>query len=254
MTLECQQAVQEADVVFSVVTDKPAREMLAYYNPNLVDLTVHYATGKDRLITYHEMADAVLDALRGGLNVCFAVYGHPLVFAYPTRVALKTARDEGYSAEALPGVSAEDCIFTDLVIDPAEFGCQSYCATHFITESPQWDPNAVLILWQVSIIGEDRYMPSGRPECRVALTDRLRTIYGPEHPAILYEAATLAFYSPEIRAVTIEALSAADIRPCCTVVIPPLNHPDLIAAPREESNAGWLNWKDAAAEQESAKV
>jgi hypothetical protein len=38
----------------------------------------------------------------------------------------------------LPGISAEDCLFADLGIDPGIYGCQSYEATDFLANGRPW--------------------------------------------------------------------------------------------------------------------
>ena len=53
----------------------------------------------------------------------------------------------------LPGISAEDCLFADLGVDPAEAGCQSYEATRFLERRPAIEPRAALILWQIGVVG-----------------------------------------------------------------------------------------------------
>jgi hypothetical protein len=40
---------------------------------------------------------------------------------------------DGFDAVMLPGISAEDCLFADLGIDPGMIGCQSFEATDSIT-------------------------------------------------------------------------------------------------------------------------
>ena len=76
--------------------------------------------GRSRLDTYQDMVDRILACVREGSDVCVAFYGHPGVFVYPSHEAIKRARIEGYKATMLPGISAEDCLFADLGIDPGK--------------------------------------------------------------------------------------------------------------------------------------
>ena len=242
LTFEAQRAVMEAEVVFALVSNAPAMEMLRYYNANVVDLTSCYALERERIDTYREMAGKVLAEVRADKKVCFAIYGHPAVFAFPSRLALETARNEGYDVELLPGISAEDSMFCDLEIDPAVHGCQIYSATIFVRENRVFDPRAVLTLWQVSIIGESRLMESGDADYHRQLCDRLESVYGPSHPVILYEAATTMYFSPSMRAIAVSDLKTTKIRPCCTLVIPPIHCPDLVRVPLATEEPITISW------------
>src|SRR3546814_14587936 len=77
-------------------------------------------------LTYREMVAAMLAEVRAGRRVCGAFYGHPGVFARVPHKAIAQARAEGFEAHMEAGVSAEDCLYADLGIDPGEVGCQHY--------------------------------------------------------------------------------------------------------------------------------
>ncbi len=225
ITLEAQLALQAADAVFCVVLDEPTMAMLESFNSNITDLQSCYALGKLRRDSYDEMVESVVSAVRSGKQVCFALYGHPCVFAWPSREAVRILRAEGFEARILPGVSAEDCLFADLGIDPAEFGCQSYEATSFVRHDSAWDPYATLILWQVGLIGEHRFVKENPMTGLSTLIERLSNKYGPEHEAIVYEAANHPIFDPLIERTTIQGLLTANIEPTCTIAIQPLRRP-----------------------------
>ena len=52
----------------------------------------------------------MLSHVRKEENVVGVFYGHPGVFVSPSHRTLALARDEGYIANMLPGISAEDCL------------------------------------------------------------------------------------------------------------------------------------------------
>ena len=64
------------------------------------------------------MVERILSYVRRGLNVCVVFYGHPGV--HPGHESIRRARMEGFSASKLPGISAEDCLFAELGIDPSK--------------------------------------------------------------------------------------------------------------------------------------
>lgn len=95
----------------------------------------------------------MLREVRNGLDVVGAFYGHPGVFVNPSHRALAIAKSEGYRAKMLPGVSAEDCLFADLGIDPANPGCLTYEASDFLLREKPLNIYCHLVLWQVGCIG-----------------------------------------------------------------------------------------------------
>ncbi len=121
----------------------------------------------------------------------------------------------------LPGVSAEDCLFADLGIDPAVTGLQSYEATNFLYYHRQVDTSAALILWQVSVVGETAVVePPNRPGLAI-LADHLQTLYPPEHEVTLYEASPYPVGSPFVRTVPLSQLAMAEPTPLTTLYVPP---------------------------------
>src|SRR5205823_3853440 len=115
-----------------VVGDPIAETTIVQLNPDGAEsLSGLYAEGKPRIDTYSQMVERILECVRSDMQTCLACYGHPGVFVYPSHEAIRRARSEGYRARMLPGISAEDCLFADLGVDPAIGGCQSYEATDF---------------------------------------------------------------------------------------------------------------------------
>ncbi|MFK9297939.1 hypothetical protein ACJEJR_24330, partial [Escherichia coli] len=53
-----------------------------------------------------------------------------------------------------PGISAEDCLYADLGIDPGIVGCQHFEATQFMLYRRVIDTAGYLILWQVGAAGD----------------------------------------------------------------------------------------------------
>src|SRR6202022_2659249 len=133
------------------------RDWLLDIRPDAEDLARFYEDGKDRRVTYIEMVDAILAPLRAGHTVCAAFYGHPGIFVSPSHDVVRRARAEGFRAFMLPGISAEACLYADLGIDPAEYGCQSYEASEWLVFGHKLDPTCAVILWQVDCVGDATY-------------------------------------------------------------------------------------------------
>ncbi len=218
--------IETADVVFAAVSDPVVELWLQGMNSDVRSLQPCYADGKPRTESYQEMVDLMLDEVRAGRQVCGAFYGHPGVFAQASHQAVAQALAEGYRAEMEPGISAEDCLYADLGIDPGRLGCQHYEASQFMFYRRQIDPSAYLVLWQVAIAGDrgTRRFATGR-EYRRLLTELLAEDYPLDHRVTLYEAATLPIAAPRIEAVTLRDLPEAALHLHTTLVIPPCRAP-----------------------------
>src|SRR3546814_15863240 len=95
------------------------------------------------------------------------------------------------------GVSAEDCLYADLGIDPGEVGCQQYEASQFMFYRRRIDPSAYLVLWQVGVAGDRsvRRSSTGRTHCRL-LVERIAHDSPHDQAAPLTSPATLPTIAP----------------------------------------------------------
>lgn len=214
--------IERADVVFAGVSDGVVELWLQRMHPDVRSLQPFYREGKSRMQSYREMVEAILAQVRAGKRVCGVFYGHPGVFAWAPHKAIETARREGYRAHMEPGISAEDCLYADLGIDPGSCGCQHYEASQFMLYRRVVDPSAWLILWQVGIAG-DRSLArfSTGAAYRRVLVDVLARHYPLRHEILIYRAATLPVHPPSIRRIALEELPSIEIGIPDTVAIPP---------------------------------
>jgi uncharacterized protein YabN with tetrapyrrole methylase and pyrophosphatase domain len=174
------------------------------------------------------MVDSILADVRSGLRVCAIFYGHPGVFVYPSHVSITKARDEGYEAQMLPSISAGDCLFADLGIDPGDLGCQAYEASQFLFYQHSINHNAALILWQIGVVGDETLTQLKPAKHGLAmLKEKLLKWYPVDHTITLYEASTLPTMPPRIEPITIDELTSAKVNPITTVYVPPLSEPAL---------------------------
>lgn len=222
LTEEASHAIQTAERVFFVVTNPLLERMVLRLSPGAEDLHPLYSKDKPRDQTYAQMVAALLGPVRQGKSVCAAFYGHPGVFVNPGHAAIKKARAEGHSAEMLPGISAEDCLYADLGLDPARDGCASFEATDLLLAHRTWDPTSALVLWQISVIGEEAYPDSdGRQNLRV-LVERLREVYPASHEVTIYEATSLPGFPSSIHRCPLGKLARAPLTHFSTLYVPPL--------------------------------
>lgn len=226
--------IEQADVVFAAVSDPLVELWLQQMHPDVRSLQPYYAEGKSRQDTYREMVDAMLAEVRAGKTVCGAFYGHPGVFALAPHRAIERARQEGFEALMEPGISAEDCLYSDLGIDPGTVGCQHYEASQLMFYKRRIDPSAYLVLWQAGIAGDRSFRRFATPAAyRQLLVDLLSEDYPLDHPCTVYEAATLPIQAPRRETFPLHALPEVAMGVQSTLVLPPSQqmtpHADMLA-------------------------
>ncbi|HZR92729.1 MAG TPA: SAM-dependent methyltransferase [Gaiellaceae bacterium] len=234
LTTEARAELEAADVVLGLVADPVAQAWLARLNRNVRSLHRHYREGRDRALAYEAMVDEILAEVRSGKRVCAAFYGHPGIFVTPSHEALRRARDEGFPSRMLPAVSAEDCLFADLGVDPAACGCQSYEATDFLLRRRIVDATAALLLWQVGTVGRRGASGEAQPAGLPLLVESLLERYPAGHEVVVYEASPYPGIDPIARRLPLERLTAADVTALSTLYVPPLEQrpPDATALER----------------------
>jgi hypothetical protein len=223
MTAEATRSLETADKVFHAVSDPFTEKWLTSLNPTAESLRTSYAVGKHRRHTYEEMVERMLTPVRKGMNVCTAFYGHPGVCASPTHEAIRRARKEGYDAVMLPGISAEDCLFADLNVDPST-GCQTFEATNFVTRRRKPDPSLALILWQIGLIGIGTFHDEAlwNPRGLQVLTDVLRETYPARHKVTVYQTRCVPLLDSVIDRMSLSRLPKANVTIASLLYVPPL--------------------------------
>ncbi|MEO8803780.1 MAG: SAM-dependent methyltransferase [Rudaea sp.] len=214
--------IEQADVVFMAVSDGIVEKWIESMNADVRSLQPLYAEGKSRIKTYREMVNAILTQVRAGKKVCAAFYGHPGVFAWAPHKSIAIARNEGFVARMEPGISAEDCLYADLGIDPGAVGCQHYEASQLLYYKRRIDPSAYLVLWQVGVVGDRSLAQTATASAfRQLLVERLAQNYPLSHKVVIYRAATLPIHAPHIKRIALGKLASAHIEAPDTLVIAP---------------------------------
>lgn len=222
LTPRARSTIEQADVVFVLASDGLVERWVEEMHPDVRSLQPFYVEGTSRRLTYQRMVNAILDEVRAGRRVCAAFYGHPGVFAEVGHEAIALARAEGFEAAMEPGISAADCLYADLGIDPGRSGCQHFEANQFLCCERQVDTAAWLVLWQPALVGDRSFTryATGRGH-RELLVAKLRRFYPPSHEVIVYEAATVAISQPRVERLPLDALADARLEMHTTLVIAP---------------------------------
>lgn len=211
-TLEAQAHIQQADIVLYAAADPVTDMWLERQNPNCFDLYQYYANDRDRIITYVQMVERMLDEVRAGKHVCAVFYGHPGVFVTPSHNAIELARREGYEARMLPAVSAEDCLYADLGIDPSVPGLQIFEATDLLLRRRRIETTMNLMLWQVGCVGDLGFKFDGFENNNFqVLVDYLEDVYGPDQELVNYVASMFSLAEPTMDVHRIRDLRDPDV-------------------------------------------
>ena len=214
--------IEQADVVFAALSDGVVELWLERMHPDVRSPQPYYAEGKSRMKTYRQWVELMMAEVRAGKRVCGVFYGHPGVFAWSPHKAIAMARAEGFEAHMEPGISAEDCLYADLGIDPGRYGCQHFEASQLLFYERRIDPAGYLVLWQAGLVG-DRSLARFKTGSayRQLLVELLEQDYPLGHPVIIYRAATLPIDRPRIRHMALRDLAQATLTPEETIVLPP---------------------------------
>lgn len=214
--------IEQADVVFAGLSDGIVEMWLQRMHPDVRSLQPYYREGKSRMTTYREWVELMMTEVRADKRVCGVFYGHPGIFAWSPHKVIEVARAEGFAAHMEPGISAEDCLYADLGIDPGRFGCQHFEASQLLLFQRRIDPSGYLVLWQVGLVGDRslKRFETGSAY-RQVLVDLLGRDYPLDHEVIIYRGATLPIEKPRIRRLPLRELPAAPLAVEETVVLPP---------------------------------
>jgi Tetrapyrrole (Corrin/Porphyrin) Methylases len=213
--------IRSADKVLYLLAEITPITWLEELNPSAEPLDDLYRADRPFAEIYEDIVGRILDHVRKPQEVCVVFYGHPSVFDRTSHDAVRRARAEGFEARILPGITAEDCLYVDLELDPGAAGCQSFDATDFLVRRRAPDPAVPLILWQVGVVGGTRTTGEVRRLGLSVLGERLEELYGAEHELVVYEATPFPVGRPMIERCVVRELADAGVTGLSTLYVPP---------------------------------
>jgi uncharacterized protein YabN with tetrapyrrole methylase and pyrophosphatase domain len=153
--------------------------------PPMENLLPGYGEGKERIKTYQEWLDVVLDAAKTDAPVALATYGSAMVGALVTHRILEEAPRRNLTVHVTNTVSCLDGIWADLNIEPF-FGFEIWEATAFVDLAVEPDTQANLVLPQAPLFevttGPDLATSTMTVSSTiVALRNHLLRFYPPDH-------------------------------------------------------------------------
>jgi len=224
MTLAAQNAIIAADRVLFAQTDPWGVRWIRSLNANAVSLA-YPRDGRPRREIYATMTKQILAALGEVKRVCVAFYGSPTFLARAAHDAIRAARQLGYRAQMLPGVSSIECLAADLGVDFGASGYQLFEANDFLVRPRQLDVHSYLVLCQIALIGQRSAFDADASRVRRGLeylSARLQPVFGPHHRATIYEAAPHSLQAPRINEVELCDLGSVELSEVATLCVPPI--------------------------------
>jgi len=190
LTAETERALGRCNEVLFVDTGIATRAYLERHCPRVTDLYAEsYAVGGARLDAYRHMAARTVEAALDHSPVVFAMSGHPLVYAYAPPLIVDLANLLALTVRVLPGISAMDCLFAELVLDPCTDGLQMYEATDLVLKRRPLQPDVPALIWQVGNLETRLHTDRrSRPERFHRFRDHLLRFYPPQHLITAYFA------------------------------------------------------------------
>jgi uncharacterized protein YabN with tetrapyrrole methylase and pyrophosphatase domain len=231
-TQEARARIERADKVLYLLAETAPTSWIERLNPSAESLGPLYRAGVEHGAVYDGLVTSMLTQVRRGRDVCMVTYGHPGVLDQTGREAVSRARSEGFRARMLPAVSALDCLFVDLQVDPGTYGLQSFEATAFLLFGKVPDTSVPLVLWQISVIGNTRTGGTVNRAGLRTLAERLSGFYGDEHEVIVYEASPFPVGRPVTERCPVLALADAGVTGLSSLYVPPASEPTVDHAMR----------------------
>lgn len=222
LTTEAKAYIEQADKVLYLVNEPLMKEWLCKQNKNAVSLDNIYLNYNYRRESYSAITEFILTELRKEQHICVVIYGHPTVYAQPALDAVIQAQKEHFYTKVLPGISAEDCLYADLRINPGSSGCLSLEATDLLIHRRKLDPICHVILWQVSIIGMMGHDTNHDNTKGLELLHRyLLNYYDEDHEVTFYSAAQYPSFEPIIKKISLSQLKNIEFTRTSILYIPP---------------------------------
>jgi hypothetical protein len=135
---------------------------------------------------------------------------------------MRQARALGFSARMLPAISALDCMYADLGVDPGVRGMQIFESTDFVVNRRVPDLTTPLVILQAGAAGVTTYteVTTAEPARVAALAASLGQFYVQDHRVVIYEAAPLPIVETRADWIPLANLRGASLSVYSTLYVP----------------------------------
>lgn len=219
LTEETKVLIRHVEKVLYLVNEPLLKTWIIDNAKQSASLEPYYHATPKRVDAYETMTQKIIETYYNVESLCVAFYGHPILFTTSALTAVKRIREQGGHALVLPAVSAIDCLFSDLAINPGDKGYYSVDATDLLIYDKQIDPHSHLVIWQVNSLGAFNLKSTTKLPI---LMQYLKNFYPECHELILYEAPQYPRQKPKVKKAKLHTLVTQTVTPKTTLYVPPL--------------------------------
>ncbi len=221
LTKEVESHIKNADIVLYLVNEPIMEEWIKANSRKSKNIDQIYFSKINRINSYELITKEILRNIDSHDFVCVVFYGHPTVFALPGVEAIRQAESKGVNTKIIPSISAEDCLFADLKIDPGDCGCYSVEATDLLIYQRHLEISSHLIIWQIGMLGNMGHELTFNPDNIVLFVDYLCNFYSKTDLIYIYEASLYPGIECTIKEIMLRDLVRQNLSKISTLYIPP---------------------------------
>jgi precorrin-6B methylase 1 len=234
LSREAIRAIGESNEVLYVDNGVGTQTFLEGLCPRVTSLfESSYEESGCRLGSYDQMAARVIASALEHPPVTFAMSGHPTVGAEAPFLIQALAKSLGLNVSVQPGISAMDCLFAELMIDPCQSGVQMFEATDLLLRKHSLIPEVPALIWQIGAV-ETRLHTTRRSKPRrfERFLRHVLQFYPSSHEAVAYFASQHPLMRSQILRFPLGNIGdhAAELHPGFTLYIPPRGQPRVMDA------------------------
>jgi uncharacterized protein YabN with tetrapyrrole methylase and pyrophosphatase domain len=225
ITREAEETIRRCQRAFVADTAPGVLRYVRTLSHTVTDLSSRFRPGIHRASNYQAIASDVVDAALETSPVCFATYGHPKMFSYPTVLIQPAAAILNLKVRVIPGISFLDTLLVDLGVDPGFDGLQMYEATDLLVRDRPLQTDVGCVITQASVVIEPREgQPAAGPEALRRFQEYLLSFYPADHDVVMVTSRTHPLLEPLVRKIRLETLAAvlANGSYRATLYIPPV--------------------------------
>jgi len=230
VTREAEETLRRCRRIFAADTAPGVLEYLRTLTPDVTDLSGHFQPGVHRASIYQAIAADVVAAALEDSPVCFATYGHPKMYSYPTVLIQRAAAVLDLRVQLIAGISFLDNLLVDLSVDPGFDGLHLYEATDLLVRRRPLQSDVACVITQASVVAnptEGRAADSATMLAR--LQDYLLGFYPPDHTVVLVTSRIHPLLDPLLYRTRLRTLASAlaSASYSGTLYIPPVQRRDI---------------------------
>jgi uncharacterized protein YabN with tetrapyrrole methylase and pyrophosphatase domain len=230
LTREATEIISRCKRTFVADPSESIAEYLRTLCPEVTNLMPVYKPGAHVKIIYRQIASLVVAAAKETSPVCFATYGHPKIYCYPTLLIQRAARVLNLKTHLIPGISLLDTLFAELDVDPGFDGLQVYDATDLvIRRRPIQTDVSCVILQAASVMDPYQRARMDNLSNLALLQNYLLEFYPANHKAAVVLSKSHALVESIKQKIPIGRLSVAlrRVSRLAAVYIPPVRHREI---------------------------